>query len=301
MHVAALVSALVPWIDRLFPDPERAGRLRQALEERFGDDAREAGEAECREIERTARAFSRHFTLKFEPAGTLVPDAEPPGWPPQDPAEVRARAGSVEEVRRLPDGVGVLRLSGLDAVEHAAPFLEAAFALLSGARSVILDLRANGGGDPATVALVLDWVLGGGSPRHISDVLYRDRTRQWWTPGRPAGRALDPGVRVAVLVGQGTYSSGEALAYHVQTRGRGPIVGEATPGAADHVTPVRVTPHVLAELPEARVRDAVSGGNWEGTGVVPDVACAVPEALDTALATLSEPPMRRPGCWSTRR
>jgi hypothetical protein len=79
--------------------------------------------------------------------------------------------------------VGVLALDGLDGVHIAAPYLEAAFSLLRGARGVVLDLRRNGGGDPGTVALVLDWLLGG-EPTHISDVIYRDRTRQWWTTGR---------------------------------------------------------------------------------------------------------------------
>ncbi|WP_405060211.1 S41 family peptidase [Kribbella sp. NBC_01505] len=42
---------------------------------------------------------------------------------------------------------------------------------------------------------------------------------------------------VAVLVGPGTFSSGEALAYHLRVRGRVTVVGETTPGAADHITP----------------------------------------------------------------
>ena len=37
---------------------------------------------------------------------------------------------------------------------------------------------------------------------------------------------------------------------------------------------------------EAVVCDAVSGSNWEGTGVVPDVACDAAEALDAALEVL---------------
>jgi hypothetical protein len=75
----------------------------------------------------------------------------------------------------------------LDPVHVAAPYLEAAFSLLRGACGVVVDLRRNGGGDPGTVALVLDWLMGA-EPTHISDVIYRGRTRQWWTTGQPVER-----------------------------------------------------------------------------------------------------------------
>src|SRR3954451_1865533 len=282
----ALVSGLCAWIDRLFPDMDRGERLTRALEERFGGDPRAVTADLCREVEAAAHEFSRHLALEYVADGSLRPDVEPPGWPPQDPREVQLRAGSVGEVARRPDGVGVLALDGLDGVHIAAPYLEAAFALLRGARGVVLDLRRNGGGDPGTVTLVLDWLLGG-EPTHISDVIYRNRTRQWWTTGRLADRAPPRTTPVAVLVGQGTFSSGEALAYHLQSQGRATLVGQRTPGAADHVTPVRLSRHVRAVLPEARVRDAVTGANWEGTGVVPDIPCEADEAFDAAIEELN--------------
>ena len=141
----ALARQLCAWIDRLFPDAERGERLKRALDERFGDDTRVVSDALCREVEAVAHGFSRHFALEYVADGSLVPDAEPPGWPPQDPHEDRLRAGSVGEVTRLPDGVGVLALNGLDGVHNAAPYLKAAFALLRGAHGVVLDLRRNGG------------------------------------------------------------------------------------------------------------------------------------------------------------
>jgi len=50
---------------------------------------------------------------------------------------------------------------------------------------------------------------------------------------------------------------------------------------------VRLSSHVRAFLPEARVRDAVTATNWEGTGVEPDVLCAPGEALEAAIEELS--------------
>lgn len=146
---------------------------------------------------------------------------------------------------------------------------------------MLLDLRANGGGDPATLALIAGWLLGH-EARHLSEVVYRDRVRQWWTPDRPAGSALRQPA--AVLVSAGTFSSGEALAYHLRARERVTVVGERTPGAADHITPIRLAATVVGHLPEAVVVDAVTGTNWEGAGVVPDVACPADAAVDTALA-----------------
>jgi hypothetical protein len=289
MGEAATVGGLIPtlcaWIDRLFPDADRGELLKRALEERFGGDARVVTADLCREFEAVAHDFSRHFELQYVADGSLVPDTDPPGWPPQDSREVRLRAGSVAEVTRRRDGVGVLALDGMDGVQIAAPYLEAAFSLLRGSRGVVLDLRRNGGGDPGTLTLVLDWLLGG-EPTHISDVIYRDHTRQWWTTGRLADLAPPRATPLSVMISDQTFSSGEALAYHLQSRGRGALIGQRTPGAADHVTPVRVSGHVRAILPEARVRDAVTRTNWEGTGVVPDVACEPADALTLAIDAL---------------
>ena len=135
------------------------------------------------------------------------------------------------------------------------------------------------------MTLVLDWLLGD-EPTHISDVIYKDRTRQWWTTGRLADLGTPSETPVSVLVSERTFSSGEALAYHLQSQGRGTVIGQRTPGAADHITPVRLTSHVRAFLPEARVRDAVTATNWEGAGVVPDIPCEPAEALEAAIEEL---------------
>src|SRR5688500_5631551 len=110
LTAAALASGLCAWIDRLFPDAARGERLKRALEERFGADARAVTDELCREVEAVARGFSRHFELEYVADGMLVPDTEPPGWPPQDPREVEMRAGSVGDVRRGVQDLGTVTL-----------------------------------------------------------------------------------------------------------------------------------------------------------------------------------------------
>jgi hypothetical protein len=273
-----LCAALAGWLERLMPADARRGALLAALEAHFGSDARVVDAAVCAELQAEARRFSRHLDVEWVPGGGLVPDTESRGWPDPDPAEAtKLRAGIAAE--RIGDA-GVLRVSNLFPLELAAPFLEQALETLRGAPAIVLDLRANGGGDLDTAMAVLGWLLGP-EPVHVSDVVYKDDTRRWHSLPRD-----EPRRPAAALIGPRTYSSGEALAYHFQAQPLGPLVGERTPGAADHVTPIVLHTHVRANLPRGYVVDAVTGANWEQAGVVPDVPCAAAEALERALEHL---------------
>jgi hypothetical protein len=280
--VAELADRLAYWLGRLSPEHERYRELAAELTAAYGHRTDPLTAATVREVERTAWTRSRHLVLTHDPDHPGPPDVDSPGWPDPDPDDVRARAGGVSAVSRV-DGAWVLRLDGLEAPDLARPYLAAAFALARDATALVLDLRGNGGGEPAMVALVAGWLLGG-RPAPLSEVVYRTRRRRWSTPD-DAGAA--PDRPAAVLVGPGTFSSGEALAYHLRVRGRVVVVGERTPGAADHVVPIRLTRTVTGQLPEAYVVDAVTGANWEGTGVVPDVDCPADQALPVALARLA--------------
>lgn len=278
-----LVQRLTDWLPRLMPPGARRDALIAVLTERFETVDTPVTAADCEAIERCAWTVSRHLAVTFEPDGAGRPDTVPPGWPDPDPDVVRARAASVSTVQRRADGTCLIRVDDLDAIGLAQPYLDAAFALARGSARILLDLRGNGGGDPATVAHIAGRLLGD-TPTPLSEVVYPDRRRQWWTPALPSGTSLRQPV--AVLVGPATFSSGEALAYHLQSQGRAVVVGETTPGAADHITPIRLAPTVLAHLPEAYVVDAVTGANWEGAGVVPDVLSPPDSVVETAVAAL---------------
>jgi C-terminal processing protease CtpA/Prc len=79
---------------------------------------------------------------------------------------------------------------------------------------------------------------------------------------------------------------------------RATLIGETTAGAAHPVMLARVTPHLEMFLPAGRPINPITGTNWEGTGVVPDIAVPREAALTVAhiaalkqvLDTLGEPP-----------
>ncbi len=258
---------------RLLPDRVAthygSGRRVEALRERlqpWAEDTRSLDPARLAELEGAAQRVFVHLELTLSDG--LTPETRSAGWPDADREAVRRDGAMVRGVERRPDGTAVLRLDGLADASAAAPLLAAAFALTAGADRIVLDLRRNGGGDPATVMLIIDWLAGDG-PRHVFDVRYVDHVRQWWTAGAPL--AASPAVEVRALIGPGTYSSGEALAWALQREQLAVLMGGRTKGAADHVVPLALTHDVRALIPNATVLAPDGGPNWEGVGVRPDV------------------------------
>ena len=283
-----LIDGIAAWGRRLIPDRERAERLAADLRsETWPTDVDGSVTAQTlRDIEAVCHRTARHLTLEL--AAPAEPDVDVVGWPAVPQAVIERRAGFVRRAERFDNGTGLLRVDGFDDIRFAADYLLGAFAVLRGVDGLILDLRRNGGGEVSTQTLLAEFVLGSGIEQ-LSTVRYRDRPdHQWWTAGGLGRRHLPPGAPVAALIGPGTYSSGEALAYHLQTRGRVRLFGQRTPGAADHVTPIRVTPSVVALIPEATTIDVVSGTNWEGVGVVPHVVCRDEDAESLAMTWLAE-------------
>lgn len=268
--VSAVASLLAGAVVRHYGVDPRTERLTAALST-FADDQAEIDRDRLALVQATGQQVFRHLELSF--ARSLVPQERSPGWPDADVDAVRRSGADIGSVVRDPDGTATIRLTGLASAKAAAPLLTGAFALMAGADLIVLDLRANGGGDPATAAMIVDWLVGEAAPRHLFDVVYRDRIRQWWTTGAPL--APRPTGTVRALIGPGTYSSGEALAWVLQSQRLATLVGERTPGAADHVVPLALCHDVQALIPEARVAAPDGGPTWEGIGVLPDVNVSI--------------------------
>jgi len=79
-----------------------------------------------------------------------------------------------------------------------------------------------------------------------------------------------------------TYSAAEALAYDLQALKRATIVGEKSRGGAHLVDFQLLGDGYLLTLPTARAINPITGTNWEGVGVLPDIEVPQEKALPVA-------------------
>ncbi|MEO6089428.1 MAG: S41 family peptidase, partial [Umezawaea sp.] len=168
-------------------------------------------------------------------------------------------------------------------VDLCGEAIAAALTIVADAEALILDLRENGGGDPATVALVCSYLLD--EPTHLNTMYFRDGEsyRQSWSLPHVPGKRFGGTKPVYVLTSGRTFSGAEELSYDLQQLGRATVVGEQTGGGAHPRRGFRVHPHLEATIPTGRAINPVSGTNWELVGVTPDIEVPAEEALDRAL------------------
>ena len=224
----------------------------------------------------------------------VVFDPEPPGGETGGPtpeqqaryeAQLRRDNYCFRKVERLAGNVGYLKLDCFAQADLGGSTAIAAMSFLSGSDALIFDLRDNGGGSPSMIQLLISYLLEG-EPTHLNSFYIRkgDRTEQFWTNAWVPGKRM-PDVPVFVLTSGRTFSAAEEFTYNLKNLKRATLVGETTGGGAHPVDFHRVKGYpVGVALPFGRAINPISGTNWEGTGVEPDVKVPMAEALEVAHA-----------------
>jgi C-terminal processing protease CtpA/Prc len=187
-----------------------------------------------------------------------------------------------EKVERMRGNIGYVDFRGFFDPELGAETVAAAMTFVANTDALIIDLRQNGGGDPAMVALISSYLFGN-DPVHLNDLYWREgnRTEQYWTKPNVPGKRFE-GKDVYVLTSNRTFSGAEEFSYNLKNLKRATIVGETTGGGAHPGTGARLGEHFGMFIPTGRAINPITKTNWEGTGVKPDVEVSSELALKTA-------------------
>lgn len=293
-----VIDTLVARLNDHYVFPDKARQIEAVLRQRQQEgryDAVTDGKQLAMRLSEDLRgaAHDLHMSVFFSPRP--VPPDDAAGAPPATLAEWEQRVSadkrqrmrqmanaSVEQVDRLTPRIGYLKLSGFPPSFLMADRYAAAMNELADTDGLIVDLRDNGGGAPDGVALLVSYFVD--QRTRLNDIW--DRTTgistQFWTEDKLGGKRYGGAKPVVILAGPGTMSAGEDFTYTMQALKRATVIGERTWGGAHPTRPFRLSEHFVAMIPGRRTISPITGTNWEGTGVTPDIAAAPDKALDVA-------------------
>lgn len=237
-------------------------------------------------VDASAVAHDKHLNVST----TLAP---PPPLPPGVLLTMRPPAdGGITRADRLAGGVGYIEVIGFPPTAQFKPLLDKAMSGLAGSRALIIDVRRNGGGTPQGVAYLSSFLVP--PDRLLNDIVARvENTNEFKRTGyRSSPTPVSfADVPVYILTSKATFSGGEGFAYEVQAQKRATVIGEVTGGGANPTGIVVLAPGYNASIPSARAENPVTGTNWEGRGVQPDVLVPAQDALAAALTRAGQKPV----------
>ncbi|WP_078030876.1 S41 family peptidase [Massilia sp. KIM] len=272
----------------VFPDVGReiAARLRERQRSGAYDGIASASRlTQVLSQEMQALSKDRHLRVVYSDEPVLVRRAQAASTPEEAARQLealRARNFGVERIERLPLNIGYLALDGFAPAQQSAETIAAAMTVLAHTDALIIDLRNNGGGDAAASTQLASYLLERRS--HLADFRYRDgnRVEQRWSLGVLPGPRYGASKPVSILTSKDSFSAAEDFAYALKNLKRATVVGETTGGGANAGDHLPLLPHFAAFVPLSRLVSPVTGTNWEGVGVTPDVAVCAADALRVA-------------------
>jgi tetratricopeptide (TPR) repeat protein len=186
------------------------------------------------------------------------------------------------EVKIFAGNIGYLDLRLFEPIELVREKALQAMHFLEDADALIIDLRKNSGGNPATVQFLCSWFFD--QPVHLNTIHWRrgDYNEEFWTLDS-IGLPKKPELPLLILTSSKTFSAAEEFAYTMQVQRRATLLGEITAGGANPGYRFSINDQFSIFIPTGRSTNPVTGTNWEGVGVKPDIAVSQANVLDIAL------------------
>jgi hypothetical protein len=264
-------------------------------------------------------AVSPDRHLRVVPAAMLGPNdrpqprpadgakSQPPAAPPRAPSGPRPpRRAPIEDAGWIARDVAYIRFTEFPDDPDIAAASDRFMRDHASAKAVIVDCRYNGGGGVAQMNAMLPYLFAKpavlvqmemvesiakarGNP-FAEDAFMRPasgaapgivRTEHYVVPKTDETRLF--AAKVFYLTSARTASAAEHLALAFKHTGRATLIGETTAGANHFGGFEPIGGGLTVFLPVGRTIDPATGKDWEGTGIVPDVAVAPTLALQEAL------------------
>jgi len=228
-----------------------------------------------------------------------------PGGPRRPPA--------IGDMAWLADGVAYIQFNEFPGDPETLAAIDRFMADHASARALIIDARSHHGGGSAEMDVMLPYLYaketplvdmevaasldrgepggplqGTGSPmRRVAAPPGLIRHEQVVTPHPTEHRLFT--AQVFYLTSSRTFSAAEHLAFALKRTGRAVLIGERTGGGNHFGGWESLGDGLAAFIPIGRTLDPVTGADWEGAGVAPDVAVPAAQALDEAVRRATRP------------
>ena len=285
-----VVDSILKRLNDSYVFPDLAKKMEQSIRDRVAKkeyDQITSSKEFATKLTNDLQAVSHDKHLRIRYSNQAIPERGERREPTAEEREQRKRDltwmnHGFAKVERLPGNIGYLEFLNFMDEELGADTVAAAMNFVNGTDSLIIDMRRNGGGNPAMVALVCSYLFGN-EPVHLNDLYWREgnRTEEFWTKKDVAGkRYLNKDVYV--LTSNRTFSGAEEFTYNLKNLKRATIVGETTGGGAHPGGGFRLNEHFGMFVPTGRAISPITKTNWEGTGVSPDISVPADQALHVA-------------------
>jgi hypothetical protein len=192
-----VIDTVLKRLNESYVFPEVAKQMEQSIRERVEKkeyDQITSAKQFVMTLTNDLQAVSKDKHLRVRYSHQAIPERGPRREPTAEEREQRRRDMTwmnhgFGKVERLRGNIGYLEFVQFMDEELAADTVAAAMNFVNGTDALIIDMRNNGGGNPAMVALVCSYLFGP-EPVHLNDLYWRegDRTDEFWTKKEVPGK-----------------------------------------------------------------------------------------------------------------